>query len=313
MMEDRNNIYIIGAGAVGKTLAVFLKRAGKKVVIIRGSVNDRMSYSEPLRIVCKNDAIIEADVEITTFSNFNVLNGIIVLANKSYGNEQLAIELQSKAGSSPIVLLQNGLGVERPFMNSNFNGVYRGVLFFSSQLLDQTTVSFKPAASCPIGIEKGDLETLNFIVEQLTTPSFEFKSEVNIQPIIWKKAIANSVFNSICPLLEIDNGIFHRNEKALAIAQRVISECVTVAQAQGLEISAREVEETLLHISRSSDGQIISTLQDIRNNRKTEIDTFNFEIVRIATSQGSANAVLETKLLGELTQLKADSNLKNTI
>ena len=311
-MEYKKNIYIIGAGAVGKTLAVFLKNAGKQVVIIRGSVKDASPITERIRIVCENDAVIEADIEITTFSNFNSLNGMVVLANKSFGNAQLAIDLHSKAGSSPIVLLQNGLGVERPFMNTDFRGIYRAVLFFSSQFLDQNTLKFKPAARCPIGIEKGDTDTLNYIVEQLNTPALEFRSESDIQPLIWKKAIANCAFNSICPLLEVDNGIFHRNEKALAIARRVIAECVAIARGQGIAISEKEVEETLLHISRSSDGQLISTLQDIRNHRQTEIETFNLEIATIAQSQGNEDAVLETKLLGELTQLKADANKRDS-
>jgi 2-dehydropantoate 2-reductase len=69
-----------------------------------------------------------------------------------------------------------------------------------------------------------------------------------------------------------------------------------------------EVEENLLNISRSSDGQLISTLQDIRNKRRTEIETLNFEIVRIARSLGKENTVKETRLLGELTKLKADLN-----
>ncbi len=197
-------------------------------------------------------------------------------------------------------------------MNTDFRGIYRAVLFFSSQFLDQTTLKFKPAARCPIGIEKGDIDTLDFIVEQLSTPTLEFKSESDIQHLIWRKAIANCAFNSICPLLEIDNGIFHRNEKALAIARRVIAECVAIAIGQGIEISTREVEESLLHISKSSDGQLISTLQDIRNHRRTEIETFNLEIAKIAESQGNAHAVLETKLLGELTQLKADANQRDS-
>ncbi|HCZ36261.1 MAG TPA: ketopantoate reductase, partial [Cytophagales bacterium] len=39
-MTNLNNIYIIGAGAIGKALAVFLNRAGKNVTLVRGSVND---------------------------------------------------------------------------------------------------------------------------------------------------------------------------------------------------------------------------------------------------------------------------------
>jgi 2-dehydropantoate 2-reductase len=140
----------------------------------------------------------------------------------------------------------------------------------------------------------------------LNSPVFQFKAEPDIQATIWKKAIINSVFNSVCPLLETDNGIFHRDASVLGIAKRVIQECVAVAQESGIHLNAGEVEEGLLLISKSSEEQLISTLQDIRNKRKTEIETLNFAIVAVAKRLGKADMVMQTKLLGELTKLKSD-------
>jgi 2-dehydropantoate 2-reductase len=49
---------------------------------------------------------------------------------------------------------------------------------------------------------------LENIILQLNNSHFQFRAEENIQPLIWKKAINNCIFNSICPLLETDNGSF---------------------------------------------------------------------------------------------------------
>src|SRR5690606_37550336 len=127
-----------------------------------------------------------------------------------------------------------------------------------------------------------------------------------IQSVIWKKAIINCVFNSVCPLLDIDNGIFHRNSDALALARRVIAECLVVAEANGVILRLCDIENSLLKISRVSEGQAISTLQDIRSRRRTEIDTLNPEIVRIAAQLELQNAVPETRLLGELIRIKSE-------
>ena len=310
MNSYQNSIFIVGSGAIGKALAVFLKLAGKNVTIIRGSVNDVSTKKTLIRVEMADGAIHESNIDIATLNTFDKINGIVVLANKSYGNEQLAITLRNKTGNSPIVLLQNGMGVERPFVKNDFPEIYRCVLFVTSQTVDDVTVRFKPVAICPIGIEKGNKDQLDHIVRQLSTPAFGFKSEEDIQRTIWKKAIVNCVFNSVCPLLEVDNGIFHRNDAALKIARLVISECVTVARKKGILIYSDEVEESLLQISKSSDGQLISTLQDIQNKRKTEIETLNFEIVSIAESLKIADNVPNTKLLGELIKLKADLNLQ---
>lgn len=294
-------IYIIGAGAIGKALAVFLKNTGKEVILIRGSVDDGTGHTENIRVEVPSGAVHEAAIEIATLSAFHSLQGIVVMANKSYGNENLATALRAKIEKSPVVLLQNGLGVERPFMTAGFEQVYRCVLFVTSQSISEDTIRFKPVAVCPVGVEKGNASILEKIVQELNTPQFEFRSEENIQPLIWKKAIVNSVFNSVCPLLEMDNGIFYRNEAALVIARTVIAECIAVAEANGIMITASEVEESLIKISRSSDGQLISTLQDIRAKRRTEIDTLNFEMARVA----GKISVPATSLLGELVKIKS--------
>jgi 2-dehydropantoate 2-reductase len=294
-------IYIIGAGAIGKVLAVCLSNDGKKVVLLRGSVDNGESHKENIRVMLASQEIIEAEVTIDTLSNYRSLEGLVVLCNKSYGNAALADALKDKIGCSPVVLLQNGLGVEQVFMG--FPSVYRCVLFATSQPVSATRLNFKPVAVSPIGrIIGGDETSLGHIAALLNTPYFGFRAERDIQPVIWKKAIVNSVFNSVCPLLDTDNGIFHRNPQALQIAESLVAECLRVAEGQGINLSLAEVMDSLLLISRSSDGQFISTLQDIRNHRPTEIATLNLAIAGMAATEQAISQIL---LLGQLTLLKS--------
>ncbi|MBO9151625.1 ketopantoate reductase family protein [Chitinophaga sp. GCM10012297] len=304
----KKNIYIVGAGAIGRALAVLLELEGAPVTLLRGSADDLPAYSEQLQVLLENWDEKNAEIGISTISHFNELNGIVVIASKSYGNRRLAQLLANKTGSSPIVILQNGLNVEQPFIDGGFSEIYRCVLFVTSQVMNNGKVRFKPVSASPIGIVKGDETGLQAVVESLNSPHFGFRAENDIRTVIWRKAVINCVFNSVCPLLETDNGIFHRNGEALAIARRVIAECIGIAALQGITLQAAEVEENLLQISRSSDGQQISTLQDILHKRETEIDTLNAEIARIAASLGKENEVTETRLLGGLTALKSALN-----
>jgi len=301
-------IYIIGTGAIGKALAVFLKLDNKNVILIRGSVDDQSVRNETFQVELNDKTIVSASVQVNTLSNFNELNGIVVLTNKSFGNAQLAKSLKSKIKSSPLVVLQNGLGVEQSFIDNDFPEIYRCVLFATSQAISENTIRFKPVAISPVGTIKGSGTYLSNVVDALDNPYFHFKAVDEIQTIIWRKAIVNSVFNSVCPLLDIDNGIFHRNKPALSIANRVIRECVVIANETGVLLREEEVVESLVMISKASDGQLISTLQDIKNKRQTEIETLNFAIVDIARKMNKESLVTETKLLGELTRLKSELN-----
>jgi len=302
-------IYIIGAGAIGKTLAVFLKRKGRNVILVRGSVDHGMTSHEKITVQLPDQLVEEATIQVTSFSQLPLFDGIVVLTTKSFGNENLAKLLYPKIGESPLVVMQNGLEVEQPFLQHGFPQVYRCVLFATSQSISEHVIRYKPVAVSQVGVIKGSDNQLQDIVAQLENDHFKFAAAQNIQSIIWKKAIANSVFNSVCPLLEIDNGIFHRNDAAKEIAIRVIKECVSVANEVGASLTVQEVLESLLMISKNSDGQLISTLQDIKVKRRTEIETLNFSIVNIARQLNKESWVTETKLLGELTKLKSDLTL----
>jgi 2-dehydropantoate 2-reductase len=174
----------------------------------------------------------------------------------------------------------------------------------TSESLESSKVRFKLVAPSPIGIIKGSNETLQEIVDILDTDLFSFRYENDIQTIIWKKVISNCVFNSICPLLETDNGIFQRNDEVLQIAKTVIAECLSAAKEYGIDLTMDVVLENILAISKMSDGQKISTYQDILNKRETEIETMNLAIAESAILKGNI-AVPVTAMLGQLVKIKS--------
>ncbi len=310
-MSHQDTIYIIGAGAIGKVLAALLTLEQKKVVIIRGSIDDYSKGTENIEVEMNGTQTLAATVEISTLSNFTTLNGIIVCTSKSFGNQLLSKALRTKSGNSPLVILQNGLDVEQPFIANGFTHIYRSVLFATSQPVAPNKFRFKPVEASPIGMIKGNTATLDMVVRGLNNHYFEFVASANIGPLVWTKTIVNCVFNSVCPLLETDNGIFHRDENALNLAKELVAECIGVARKAGIAIEFDKVMDKLLLISNASDGQLISTYQDIINKRETEIESLNLSIVKIAKDLNLGNAVTQTSLLGELIKLKSVLTRRN--
>jgi len=305
MTTQTSTIYIIGAGAVGKALAVFLKQRDKQVIILRGSIDNTTEHDETTTVEMPDGCSISATIKVSALSNYTTLDGIVVLTNKSYGNGKLAQKLKDKIGSSPLVLLQNGLNVEEPFLAAQFKQLYRCVLFTSCQQPAPGKIKFKPANISQVGLVTGNPANLATIVEQLDNPYLQFSANENIQPVVWTKAIVNSVFNTVCPLLETDNGIFTRSPMALQLAERIITECVLIANKKGILLQVPAIIDTLLMISRTSSGQLISTYQDILNKRETEIETLNFAFADMARQLQIPEAVTETRLLGDLIKLKS--------
>jgi 2-dehydropantoate 2-reductase len=299
-------IYILGAGAIGMALAVNLLRNGRSVAAVRTSNSNYAWETFQVSVECDQSLTIEAPLEMVSLSKLDRLGaGTIVITAKATANRFLASELRDKKSSGPIVIMQNGIGVESPFINAGFPDIYRCVLYATSQEQQQNFFRFRSVAASPIGTLIGDTQKLSHLVTQLSTPKFQFRVEERIKEEIWKKAIMNAVFNSVCPLLEVDNGIFCRDKMVAEIALGIIEETVEVTKRIGLNLETKGLMEQLLMISKRSDGQLISTLQDLKNGNETEIDFLNLEIARIAGEMTPKIAVGKTKILGELIAIKS--------
>ncbi|MBI3167605.1 MAG: 2-dehydropantoate 2-reductase [Chloroflexi bacterium] len=300
-------IYILGSGTIGFALAANLAHAGREVIAARTSRDDIPKTTIPV-VVGMAENQIKASIETISLSKLSHLEGILVITAKSYANESIAAQLRGKTADSPIILLQNGVGVEKPFLNAGFSQVYRCVLYATSQAASENEFRFRPITASPIGIIHGDEAGLNHCVSALHTDRFPFRAEADIQREVWKKAIINAVFNSICPLLEVDNGIFVRDEQVRELAIDVVQECVMLVEKLKIDLTQAEIMEQLLVISKRSDGQLISTLQDIQAGRQTEIDSLNLEIARIAASMQVE--VPKTELLGKMILAKSQKTIR---
>jgi 2-dehydropantoate 2-reductase len=279
-----------------------LAKAGRSVLAVRTRREDLPRQTVGITVDNGSNRI-EAAVPSIGLSNVPAFDGTIVVAAKSYANAAIAAALKKKAATGPIVIAQNGLGVERPFLDAGFTSIYRCVLYVTGQARSECEFVLKPIAASPIGTIVGEEGELARCVENLSTEEFSFRAEPDIQREIWKKAIINAAFNSICPLLEVDNGIFARDAEVANIARELVRECVAVTERLDVGLSESELTEQILRISRGSDGQLISTLQDIRNGRPTEIEFLNLEIARIAASLQLH--VPRVELLGRLTMAKS--------
>ena len=302
-MDTKQTIYILGAGAVGFPLAAYLTNAGKTVVAVRTSRNDVPKTTINVTVQDATNRLT-ASIETISLSNLASLDGTVVITTKSYTNPAIARLLKEKKATGPLVIMQNGVGVERPFLDAGFTAVSRCVLYVTSQPTSESQFSFRPIMASPIGLVQGPEADVAKCVERLNTDAFPFRAEVNIQKEIWKKAIINSVFNSICPLLDVDNGVFVRDEETADLARQLVKECITLTDRLNVGLNESEVMQQIMRISTGS-KQLISTLQDIRNGRQTEIESLNLEIARLAASLQPPLYLPRTELLGKMILAKS--------
>ena len=309
-MDNKPRIYIIGSGSIGMPLATFLSSKDTQVTAVRTSIDGIKPTTQYVTVELPAWESIQSDVKTVSLSEIESIdNGIVLITVKATVNKIIANSLKNKFPNGSLVLMQNGIGVEQPFIDVGFSRIYRCVLYATGQTIQKLHYRFREVSESPIGVIKGNHLEAQSIIDIITTPGFRFRYEKSIEKQVWKKAIINAVFNSICPLLNVDNGIFHRNEDVATIAETVINEASSVAEGIGIYFEKHELLEQLLLISRNSDGQLISTLQDINNGRETEINFLNIEIARVGTSLSPPVDTRVTRVLGELILTKSKNNL----
>src|SRR5580704_4282155 len=111
-MHNSETIYILGAGAVGFPLAVHLANARRSVVAVRTRRNDLPKSTITVTVQDGTDRV-DAPIETVSLSNLKEVNGLVVIAAKSYVNEAIVLELKNKGATGPLVIMQNGIGVEK--------------------------------------------------------------------------------------------------------------------------------------------------------------------------------------------------------
>lgn len=304
-MKDSSGMFIVGGGAIGFSLAAHLRSSGKLAKVLRIN-SSAVGATEKIAVKSGDGHVLEQSVTSKPLSSISSIKGLVIVTAKANANKDLADVLSKNAGEIDLVLLQNGIGVERPFMNKGFRSVSRCVVYITAEKIGEVAYTARMVKPSPIGLLEGTGEKTTDIAGTINTEALRFYNEPDIQYEIWKKGIINTVFNSICPLLDTDNGIFDRDETIMALAKSVVKECVPVANRAGIEITTKEIIEGILAISQMSAGQLISTLQDIRALRETEMNYFNMEICRIAEVMKMQTDLSLTRMLGALTIKKAE-------
>src|SRR5512147_308991 len=141
---EPERIYILGAGSIGMSLAVHLANSGKKVTAVRTSTDEIDSQVVEVTIRGSNGKTFKSPVEIVSLVRLKSLAGIIVVTAKSYANALIASRLKELEIHAPIVIMQNGVGVENPYLDLDKSRIYRCVLYVTGQKNSNNSYTFLP-------------------------------------------------------------------------------------------------------------------------------------------------------------------------
>ena len=138
-----------------------------------------------------------------------------------------------------------------------------------------------------IGMLKEDAEgMLPRIKESFAACGFQVKIHEQIQKLVWHKLFTNVSLSVLTGILQVDMGFIAENEHAWKLTGRLIHEAVEVANRQGLGFDEEEIAREVRETSLKNPKGCTSIRADLRDGRRTEVDTISGAVVEAARRLG---------------------------
>ena len=111
---------------------------------------------------------------------------------------------------------------------------------------------------------------------------FQVKIHENIQMLIWDKLFTNVSLSALTGILQVDMGYIEADKYAWTLCCQLIHETVQAAAAAGMIFDEAAVTEKVRMTSRNNPNGCTSIRADLRDGRRTEVDTISGAVVRSA-------------------------------
>lgn len=299
-------LLIVGAGGVGLGLASALLQAGEEVAVVaRGEATAALRDHGLGRtgILGRHQAAARSFAVYPGLAAVPPLpyDGVLICV-KSFDSAQAADELalaQDLVGpATRVVLFQNGFGnleafaghfpVERLFLAR----VITGFRLVKRHQVEVTVHAAPVLIGSPLTDRSEEMAPLS---QALTRGGLPAEVTHRIDRDLWAKLLYNAMLNPLGALFDATYGELGASAQAREIMERIAAEGFAVLAASGRQThwstAPAFLEAFYAEMLPPTRAHPSSMLQDIRQGRRTEIDSLNGAVVSLGREHGVATPV----------------------
>lgn len=268
------NVIICGLGAVGLTYAVHLKDKCNLKILVDKTRYDR--YIENKFIFNGQQQKFDYILPDEQFSA-----DFIIIATKYQGLNEAVLNIKNFVSSNTIILsLLNGVTSEEIIKNA-----YPLARVFKSYFIGHSAVRSGYSVTQD-GV--GEIVTENNcdLIKILDECGINYSISDDIDYSLWLKFTMNIFSNQTSAILKMTFGELKRNKKFLDFAKCLILEVKKIAEKKGIKNLENLEFDALKALSMMCDDGKTSMYQDILAGRKTEVDMFAGEIIKMGKEFG---------------------------
>lgn len=285
MSDHRFDVCIVGAGAVGLLLAALLSETKRVALFVKKGRYDELVNAQP-RV---SGHIVRSARNLSIFSETRDLSADSYwLCVKSHSLHDAVAELGPivRRDRASVVCASNGFAIHEE-LTALLPGtpLIRLLCGFGAKLVGpaETLLAGPMSAVCSSGTESEKERAQTAAL--LLGIGCDCVEDDDPRRAEWRKALVNVPVNTICSILDTENGALLTHPDLRATAERMIEEVLAAAEKDGrpLRVLATDVIESV----RAHAANINSTLADIRAHKPTESAAIVGRIVSAALALGT--------------------------
>jgi len=276
------NVAMIGMGAIGTVYGSFLyKRYGSDFAVIAGEKRNIELKSEGITL--NNNTLYPL---VLSPDKKDIKYDLIIFCVKNYQLDKAIDDVRNFVGENTIILtILNGITARDRILSAYpDNKVLYGLSTHMNAVRTPEGVFSTEHGEIQFG--DGDNTVIapevQAVQELLNEAGIKNKVFPDMIRAMWKKFMLNVGVNQVTAITKASYEKVASVKTNLILYKEAMMEVLKVAQASGVDLREKDVEELMASItSRLSAKEKTSMLQDVEAKRKTEVDYFSGLVVEM--------------------------------
>jgi len=301
-------IAVVGGGSVGLLYAARLARHGQAVTVVtRSSPQSNQLMQNGLTYHRLDGTTESVAIGAQPIANGLPHASLYLLSVKQTDLPDLLPLLRDLPADARVLALQNGLGHEELLAQVlTQRQCYFAINTEGARRLSPTEVMHTGSGLLRIGPWTG-MGAADPVIAAFATVAqqsgMQAVVEESIKPFAWRKLMANALINPLTALYDVPNGSLLENRHTLELMRELFSEASAVAAANGQKMGEADWQE-IVTICRNTSRNLSSMLQDVKRQKRTEVESINGYLVAKGREAGIPTPLHEVLL--RLILLKTD-------
>lgn len=281
-------ITVLGSGAMGSLFSAYLSK-DNAVTLVGTNASTIEAISKNGITVNEKDGSCEVYTPNAVSDTSSMPHqDLVILFVKSMASGAALEQNKNLIGPETYLMtLQNGSGHEKLLLRyADRAHVIIGTTQHNSSVVKPSVIRHGGTGITCIGMLDGANEALKRIAEVFNKAGFECRAEENVLKTVWKKLFTNTSVSALTALFQVPQGFIHSDPNANFLMRQLCMEAVTVANSLGLGFDPDEVLKDVDAVGKNFPDGLTSIYADIRDGRKTEVDTISGSVVAAAHEKG---------------------------